>query len=103
MDNLLDSYREKDSIVVGVTAMAIKLIFAFVAFFAVAFLTRFLVALLKEAALASRRERPRVLTVAGYRNSETRPRKLSRLKVLDQNEIRLIPMSQDPGLISDLL
>ena len=73
--------------------MVIKIIFAVIAFFAVSFLTRFLVALLNEAALVNRRQIRSRLAVTNTRNSAVQTRKLSRLRMADRNEIRLIPMS----------
>jgi hypothetical protein len=71
--------------------MEIKIVFASIAFFSVLFLIRFLVALLREAALQSRRENPRPAVITEARN--VRKRKLSRLRIADHNEIRLIPMA----------
>jgi hypothetical protein len=73
--------------------MAIKIIFATIAFFAIAFLTRFLVALLKEAALSQRGESPRPVIVRDSSYLIPKRRKLSRLTT-EQTEIRLIPMAK---------
>jgi hypothetical protein len=75
--------------------MAIKSVVTIIAFLAVLFLCRFLVALLKESALANRRARTNRLVV---RSDERvyNPGKLSRLK-MEHNEIRLIPRSQHAG------
>jgi hypothetical protein len=74
--------------------MAIKIIFATIGFFAVAFLTRFLVALLKEAALGQRRENPLPMVVRHSSYLIPKRRKLSRLTTAGQNEIRLIAMAK---------
>jgi hypothetical protein len=74
--------------------MAIKIIFATIAFFAVSFLTRFLVALLKEAALGQRRENPQHVVVGDGSYLIPKRQKLSRLTAAGQNEIRLIPMAK---------
>jgi hypothetical protein len=73
--------------------MVIKIIFAVIAFFAVSFLTRFLVALLNEAALVNRRQIRSRLAVRSTKDLPVQIRKLSRLRMADRNEIRLIPMS----------
>jgi hypothetical protein len=73
--------------------MVIKIIFAVIAFFAVSFLTRFLVALLNEAALVNRRQIRSRLAIRSTKDSPVQTRKLSRLRMADRNEIRLIPMS----------
>jgi len=73
--------------------VVIKIIFAVIAFFAVSFLTRFLVALLKETALAARRGSSKPAAVRIHGGSVTHVRKLSRISAAEQNEIRLIPMS----------
>ena len=73
--------------------MVVKVIFAVIAFFAVSFLTRFLVALLNEAALVNRRQIRSHLAVRSTRDLSAQTRKLSRLRMADRNEIRLIPMS----------
>jgi hypothetical protein len=73
--------------------MVIKIIFAVLAFFAVSFLTRFLVALLNEAALVNRRQIRSRLSVRSTKGLPVQIRKLSRLRMADRNEIRLIPMS----------
>ena len=70
--------------------MVIKIIFAVIAISAVSFLTRFLVALLNEAALVNRRQIRRRLAVRSTRDSSVQTRKLSRLRMADRNEIRLI-------------
>gem|GEM_PF-5051008 len=70
--------------------MVIKIIFAAIAFFAVSFLTRFLVALLKESALANRRKSTRHAAISLRRRSRDRARKLARFEVLEGNEIRRI-------------
>jgi len=72
----------------------IKIIFAVIAFFAVSFLTRFLVALLKETALATRRGSSKPAAVRIHGGSATHVRKLSRIRAVEQNEIQLIPTSQ---------
>jgi hypothetical protein len=74
--------------------MAIKIIFATIAFFAVAFLTRVLVALLKEAALGQRGESPQPVVVGHSSYVVPKRRKLSRLTTASKNEIRLIPMAK---------
>jgi hypothetical protein len=74
--------------------MAFKIVFATIAFFAVSFLTRFLVALLKEAALGQRRDRPQPVVVGHSDYVVPKRRKLSRLTAVGQNEIRLIPMAK---------
>jgi hypothetical protein len=93
MHNLAGSYAEKYSIRVVRDGMLIKSMVTLSALFAVAFMSRFLVALLWESALAARikRTRPVAIRPEGQVNIPTR--KLSRLKVADQNEIRLIKMS----------
>jgi hypothetical protein len=73
--------------------MVVKIIFAVIAFFAVSFLTRFLVALLNEAALVNRRQIRSHVAVRRTRGLPVQTRKLSRLRMADRNEIRLIPMS----------
>jgi hypothetical protein len=70
--------------------MEIKIIFACIAFFAVSFLTRFLVALLREAALDIRRQSPQPVVIR--ESNRMRAQKLSRMRIADQNEIRLISM-----------
>ena len=70
--------------------MVIKIIFAAIAFFAVSFLTRFLGALLKESALANRRKSARHPVIGSQRKSNARALKLSRLKIVEGNEIRRI-------------
>jgi hypothetical protein len=70
--------------------MVIKIIFAAIAFFAVSFLTRFLVALLKESALANRRKGARQPAAGSQRKLKVRMRKLSRLEIVEGNEIRRI-------------
>lgn len=72
--------------------MEIKIVFATIAFFAVSFLTRFLVALLKEAALNRRKESPQPVVIRDSSYLMPKKQKLSRLRALDQNEIRLISM-----------
>ena len=73
--------------------MVLKIIFAAIAFFAVSFLSRFLVALLKETALATRRQIPKPVAVRIPEETATHKRKLSRVRTAERNEIRLIPMS----------
>jgi hypothetical protein len=73
--------------------MEIKIVFATIAFFAVSFLTRFLVALLKEAALGQRRVSSQPVLVGESSFVVPNSRKLSRLTT-KQSEIRLIPMAK---------
>jgi hypothetical protein len=73
--------------------VVIKIIFGAIAFFAVSFLSRFLVALLKETALATRRGHPKALAVRIPEGTATHRRKLFRVRTAERNEIRLIPMS----------
>jgi hypothetical protein len=71
--------------------MEIKFIIVLIAGCGVAFLTRFLVALLKEAAVASRRTNP-VKVVEESRSSSSKVPKLSRLRVVEQESVRRIAM-----------
>ncbi len=80
--------------------LLIKTVVTGVAFFAVLFLTRFLVALLKDSALAScAGQRSVAATKSIY--AERRPEQLLRLKLINQNEIRFKPLSRNPGFFSD--
>lgn len=74
--------------------MEIKIVFATIAFFAVSFLTRFLVALLKEAALGQRREISQPVLIGESSFVTPKRRKLSRLTTAGQSEIRLIPLAK---------
>jgi hypothetical protein len=75
-----------------IATMEIKLIIVLIAGFAVSFLTRVLVALLKEAALANRKKIP-LKVVEELSFSSRRVRKLSRLRVVEHERPRRIVMS----------
>jgi hypothetical protein len=94
-EQLTRSLREKSSNkrvgYLKTKAMEIKFIIVLIAGCGVAFLTRFLVALLKEAAVASRRTNP-VKVVEESRSSSSKVPKLSRLRVVEQESVRRIAM-----------